>query len=276
VAKRIGSTKSDSMSRNRSSGWLMITLALVGLLLLGLVSFLSFAWVSGTEICPNNFQMRNFSYVRIPFTKVRLTSTTITPGSAIAVDGVLKHLKSLNQDTVWHVARADQYRSETFPAETLVRSLQQRNADGADYWGGWSAEHADAAAVFWPLVQQASYRELYFAIPDLLKLAEQFSTAETLELEVMRSLSTAVQTRCQAWHSTQNQQEIQTLRQWYANLPIQAKSPEIRHQIEQIQQSANPESTNPKSKSNKSDLLESDSRPTATDSEKPEKPAIGN
>jgi hypothetical protein len=253
----------------------MITLAFVGVLLIGLVSFLSFAWVSGTEICPNNFQMRNFSYVRLPFTKVRLTSTTITPGSAIAVDGVLKHLKNLNQDTVWHAARANQYRSETFPAEILVRSLQQRNADGADYWGGWSVAHADAAAVFWPLVQQASYRELYFAIPDLLKSAEQFTTAEPLELEVMRSLSNAVQTRCQAWDITQNQQEIQTLRQWYANLPIQAKSTEIRRQIEQLQQSTKPESATPKSIPNQADQLESDSLPATIESDKPEKPAIG-
>lgn len=263
----------------------MVTLAVVGVLLSGLVGFLSFAWISGTEVCPNNFQKRNFSYVRIPFTKVRLTPTTITPGSAIAVDDVLKHLTSLSQETVWHAASADQYRSEILPAEILVRSLQQRNADGADYWGAWSVEHPDAAAVFWPLVQQASYRELYFAIPELLKLAEQFTAAEPLELEVMRSLSNAVQTRCQALRSTQPPQETPTLKhqtsldqsllKWYANLPIQAKTPETRQQIEQLQLAAYPKSANPESVPTESDNLAPDSPPTATEPLQPEKPAIG-
>lgn len=225
----------------------MILLAVVGFFLFGLVTFLTFAWVTGTEVSPNNFQQRNFSYIRIPYTKVRLSATTITPRDAIAPDDVLKHLKTLNLETVWHVTQAKQYRSETFPAEILVRSLQQRNADSAYYWGAWSVDHPGAAAVFWPLVQQAAHRELYFVIPELLKSAEQFTEAEPLELEVFQSLSKAVQTRCQAWDATQNQKEIQALRQWFASLPIQAKSTEIREPIEQLQQSITPTSEGPTS-----------------------------
>jgi hypothetical protein len=230
-------SKTGKLQKRSSVGSrVLIVLAVLGAVFVGLLVFLTFSSVSGSEFCPNTFAYRRFSYLRVPFSKWRITATSLTPNAGNTSSDVLKHLKTLAQPTVWHVSKATQYRSEIFPANVLVGSLAQRNADGADYWGAWSVAHNDRAVVLWPLVQEAAYHELYFAIPEILDRAEQAPNVDQMELLVLQSIASAIPKRIATLDPSQNTEEIQTIIDWFSSASIRTKSESILAEIRKLQE----------------------------------------
>jgi hypothetical protein len=229
-------SKTGKLQKRSSIGSrVIIILAALGALFIGLLVFLTFSSVSGSEFCPNTFAYRRFSYLRVPFSKWRITATTLTPNAGNTSSDVLKHLKTLAQPTVWHVSKATQYRSEIFPANVLVSSLAQRNADGVDYWGAWSVVNNERAVVLWPLVQEAAYYELYFAIPEILDRAEQAPNVDQMELLVLRSIASAIPKRIATLDPLQNANEIQAIIDWFSSVSISTKSESILAEIRKLQ-----------------------------------------
>ncbi|MCU0709197.1 MAG: hypothetical protein MUF23_12985 [Pirellula sp.] len=183
------------------------------LLLIGML--MAFSSIRGTEFCPNTFQAREFAYSRIPGTGVRLTSTQLGNSSSVAHGEVLKHLRTLPQQVTWHVATVSGWRSENHAAQILVETLRQTNADGKNFWGKWSFDHPTLAAVFWPLVQDVAFHELYGCVPELMEHAEQAKDPPSLERKVIESIADAVIARI---HHAVEDSEIQSLVDWFEGL----------------------------------------------------------
>jgi hypothetical protein len=204
---------------------LYVMVAGVAILLLFFLFSVSFSSITGTEFSPNNFQSRSFSYTRFPGTKMRLTSTKLGPsGSAISGD-VLRYVRKLQGEPQWHVESVSGLETQSYPAAILIQCLSQRDSNGDDFWGAWSANNANAAGVFWPLVQQAAVAELYFLVPDLLNTAEMETEPQRLESEVLQQLANGAADRIEVWKASQDHLQIKKIRDWYVALPVTSGLP---------------------------------------------------
>ena len=151
---------------------LIITLVL--LLLCGLFAipmYLSNMIISGVEFCPQLFQKRDFSYYRFPGTKIRFGSTTLSPAASPSSTFVLTHL-AVNRPVEWQVSQVSQSTvSFELGPKILLDYLTSVNADGANTWDEWSFKKPAQAKILWPIVQEAAERNLYYCVPELLRIA---------------------------------------------------------------------------------------------------------
>ncbi|WP_204469927.1 hypothetical protein, partial [Bifidobacterium pullorum] len=134
-----------------------ILIGLICLLLFGIIGsfyFLSGANINGEEFCPQLFQKRDFSYQRIPGTKIRISKTSLSPSVSPCSKNILTHLTASNQ-TDWHVSTVQSgVISNTLGPKILISYLQSTNADGSSVWDKWSFDHPRYAAILWPIVQE--------------------------------------------------------------------------------------------------------------------------
>ena len=149
---------------------------IIGGLALFLVGF-SYFWsnltLAGEEFSPELFQVRAFSYWRLPGTKMRLSATKIGVSSSPCTKHILNHLKPISTGVTWQVITASQGNAKDQLAPSiLTKYLYQKNPNGDSYWDDWSFHHPKQAAILWPVVQQAAMRELYVCVPDLFRAAE--------------------------------------------------------------------------------------------------------
>jgi hypothetical protein len=196
-----------------------LIVAFVLLIALGVFSFTS--RISGTEFSPNTFQTRSFSYSRIPGTSTRLTPTNISQSASAASIDILKHLPILNRAQEWHVMSVAGVSGEFQGANVLATALKQRAPDGNDVWGAWSVRHPTAAAVFWPLIQQVAFQQLYECIPELLQIAELADDPVSLERDSLSVILRATKERIK--RSTEEAQSTELL-DWLSRIAI--KDPE--------------------------------------------------
>jgi hypothetical protein len=148
-----------------------------------LVVSLAGSTIQGNEFSPRNFQLRDFSYSRLPGTKIRVSPTALGTARSLCARPVLKHLRS-DIPLDWQlVDAASGSASNQFGPQVLVNYLSLRDANGDNLWDDWSTKNDALAAVFWPFVQQAAYMELYWCIPSLMQKAENASSPEQLARE---------------------------------------------------------------------------------------------
>lgn len=203
---------------------------LVVFVLLIALAILSFSsTISGTEFSPNTFQTRSFTYSRIPGTRIRIAPTKLgTTTAAISID-ILKHLPTSNRTPEWHVTKISSSSGEVHGADILVNALGQRTADGIDMWGTWSLAHPNAASVFWPMVQQVAFQQLYECIPELLQVAETVDDPIQLEKESLVAIERTVRERIQ--RSTEEAQTTDLL-DWFSGLTV--KDPENQQLLSKL------------------------------------------
>lgn len=185
----------SSSSNSKPFNWTnTIIVAIVAIMVLGvgLLQFLFTSSISGKEFCPQNFQYREFSYRRIPGTKIRITSTSLGTARSEAPTDILKHLKGLGPVTWQPMEVGDVH----YPPSILQSYIGQRNADSVSAWGEWSANNALLAAELWPVVQRAAEKEMYFAIPELMRIAKADHTPASLQVALNESILTALAERC--------------------------------------------------------------------------------
>lgn len=185
----------SSSPASKTFNWTNTIIAsIVAILVLG-VAFLQFLYssqISGTEFCPQNFQYREFSYRRIPGTKIRISTTSLGTARSEAPTDILKHLTATGA-LVWQPMKVGDV---SFPPDILKNYLGQRNADSVSAWGAWSADNSLMAAELWPVVQRAAINELYIAIPDLMRIAQSDHTPASLRTELNESVMRSLIDRC--------------------------------------------------------------------------------
>lgn len=170
--------------------WDKLALWIIGSLVLFLIGF-SYFWsnltLAGEEFSPELFQVRAFSYWRLPGTKLRLSATKIGVASSPCTKHILNHLKPVPTGITWQVITASQGNaSDQLPPSVLTKYLYQKNPNGDSYWDDWSFHHPKQAAIIWPIVQQAAMRELYVCVPDLLRAAEAGGEDNQLNVALKR------------------------------------------------------------------------------------------
>jgi hypothetical protein len=162
--------------KSKFLNWDKLAMWIIGGLVLFLIGF-SYFWsnltLAGEEFSPELFQVRAFSYWRLPGTKMRLSATKIGVSSSPCTKHILNHLKPISTGVTWQVITASQGNAKDQLAPgILTKYLYQKNPNGDSYWDDWSFHHPKQAAILWPVVQQAAMRELYVCVPDLFRTAE--------------------------------------------------------------------------------------------------------
>ena len=167
--------KSKFLPWDKLALWIISTLVLF---LIGFSYFWSNLTLAGEEFSPELFQVRAFSYWRLPGTKIRLSATKIGVSSSPCTKHILNHLKPIPSGLTWQVITASQGNAkDQLPPGILTKYLYQKNPNGDSYWDDWSFRHPKRAAILWPVVQQAALKELYVCVPDLLRTAEAVGEA---------------------------------------------------------------------------------------------------
>ncbi|RMF40714.1 MAG: hypothetical protein D6753_11130 [Planctomycetota bacterium] len=190
-----GQPPSDSPpSRGGRAGlFLKIFCSLVLLMILGGV-YLSLTGVQGTEFNPTTFELRHFSYRKIPFTRIQVAgirhsapehyfawSANAFGDRAVLDVAITRHLRRpAGWPSRWDLVEIQSVESlGTGSAQILVEMLTAVTPDYDPFWETWSRDNPRLAAVFWPAVQDLSAAGKYTELPRLCELAG--STSQPLE-----------------------------------------------------------------------------------------------
>jgi len=194
-----------------------LLIGIVLLLLGGLLvvpTFLSNMFISGEEFCPQLFQKRDFYYYRIPGTKIRIGSTTLSTAASPCSTFILTHL-AVNNPIEWQVSKASQgTRSTELGPMVLLNYLKTLNADGANAWDDWSFHKPAQAKVLWPTVQQVSEKNLYFCVPELLRTAKSETDLVSLYRKLRMICIEAAYAKTKALAENKDSQTRLKLQEW--------------------------------------------------------------
>ncbi len=160
-----------------------------------------FGNVAGEEFSPQSFSIRKFSYQRLPFARVRISSTKLDSpiGTLICPTDISKHLtagigtpSAMRWDLSEHSIGSQPIDGE---ATILVKFLRD------PFWDTWSVGNPKKAQVLWPAIQDLAIHHCYFAVPTALFAAENAETPGDLKKELDRiTLEAAEKTATHFYH----------------------------------------------------------------------------
>jgi hypothetical protein len=199
-------------------GVLIGTIVLVLFVLFGSPFFMANVWIHGEEFCPQLFQKRNFHYWRLPGTKFRISSTTLSPAVSPCSKSILQTLVTAGA-TDWQVSKVG-YGSvvRDLGPQILIDYLEAKDANGANIWDAWSFRNSQQAAVLWPIVQQVAIQEMYHCVPDLLRTANGELDVNRLDKNLRMACLQAVQAKRKALQESKNADRETELRRWVLEL----------------------------------------------------------
>lgn len=158
-----------------------ILVVVTGLLAVCLYLFIG-TQITGKEFSPQTFQVRTFTYRRLPGTSVRLSPTKLTTASALVDKPVLQHLTAPTSNPRWDIIEVSEGAAfEERPPAILYNLLEARGPNSDRHWNEWSASHPELAKVFWPIIQKQAIEERYAIIPELCEIAMDSESPESLQ-----------------------------------------------------------------------------------------------
>lgn len=199
-------------------GILIGTIVLILCLLFGTPIFFANMSIGGQEFCPQLFQKRDFHYWRLPGTKIRIGSTTLTPAVSPCSKFILQTLAS-GVTTDWHLAtlRYGTVNRELGP-KILIGYLEAKDADGANAWDAWSFKNPRQAAVLWPIVQQVAIHEMYHCVPELLRNAKSEIGVNEFDKSLRMICLEAAQAKRKAIRESKDSDREKILCRWVLEL----------------------------------------------------------
>jgi len=199
-------------------GILIGTIVLILCILFGIPFFFANMSISGQEFCPQLFQKRDFSYWRLPGTKIRIGRTTLFPAVSPCSKFILQTLAS-GATTDWHVATLRYGTvSRELGAKILIDYLEAKDADGANAWDAWSFKNPQQAAVLWPIVQQVAIHEMYHCVPELLRSAKSEIDVNEFDKSLRMVCLVAAQTKLKALRESKDSDREKILSRWVLEL----------------------------------------------------------
>ncbi|WP_345684392.1 hypothetical protein [Novipirellula caenicola] len=149
-------------------------------------------YVSGREISPDTFVMRDFQFYEIPMVHLQITPirrTASTPKTAIYLRQKKLIVDPSTSSGRWDLVRITRGFTGATPmdGQLLVDQLSLEH-QGNEYWRQWSIDHPAHAKVFWPVIQRLADRELYLLMPPLFELAQRKQTAAELTTQINQLL----------------------------------------------------------------------------------------
>jgi len=224
------------MDINRSSsvpvrGLLIGTVILILIALFSIPIFFANAAIRGQEFSPHLFQNREFTYRRLPGTKIRISKTSLSPGISPCSTSVLTHLAPGNR-TDWHVAEIQQGATlQELGPKILIDYLKATDANGAQVWDAWSFRNPAHAAVLWPIVQQVAIHDLYFCVPDLFRCASHGFDITKMKRELLVICLKSARTKLLEFTEKNDSQSISELRNWTTSLVKEVDDEPILHEL---------------------------------------------
>ena len=165
---------------------------LLALAVLALVSFVAIAGygrVDGVEFSPNTFQLRAYSYWRVPLVRWQITpihydSLSSSLQSHLAMQKLLP--ASTGEEARWDLVfqKSSGSSDDAFgvgDAKILVDYVGIFGYQRDEKWYAWSVDHPNLAAAVWPVVAEMAQANLYIFVPDILELAEAADDADAFE-----------------------------------------------------------------------------------------------
>jgi len=199
-------------------GILIGTIIFILCVLVGFPFFFANMSIGGQEFCPQLFQKRDFKYWRLPATKIRIGSTTLSPAVSPCSKFILQTLVS-GATTDWHLAtlRYGTVNRE-LGAKILIDYLEAKDADGANAWDAWSFKNPQQAAVLWPIVQQVAIHEMYHCVPELLRSANSEIDVNEFDKSLRMVCLVAAQTNLKALRESKDSDREKILCRWVLEL----------------------------------------------------------
>ena len=164
------------MANTSSRKPLTIALTIVGLLLVTpvvLIILLATGYTVGEEFSPDDFSRRTFTYNRMPGLKWTIMgkhhdNTTPALEQIMVTDGLI--IPTNNSPKVWHLCfDSDSPHSADCDARILTDYLDMKDKEGDFYWESWNDKFPESAKAFWPVVADLARREMYLAVPDIMR-----------------------------------------------------------------------------------------------------------
>jgi hypothetical protein len=206
-------------------------LVLTGSLVIVALVTMMFGAVGGSEFNPETFDRRSFGFYEIPLIRLQVLPLWRSPATG-DVERLIHSQSYITPNSsapeTWHLVQLR--RSFATPPETdvmiLARYLDAQDEHHNAYWAEWSNKHPQMAALLWPEIARLARLELYTLMPPLFELAENATSAATLQQD-LRAL--------------QVKRLDETAARWQKNLPSIKDEPrqsEVSARIESISKAA--------------------------------------
>lgn len=172
---------------------IVIAVAILFLFVVFLIGMYIPVEYSGTEFCPQTFQVRSFDFDRNGFGSKNMHRGTPSPACGVSITN---HLQPAAGIIRWDLVTGERgsNTSKAGDSKVLVDYLQATNKTTT--WGldKWTDENPGMAAKLWPRVQWLALNNLYFAIPDLIRYSQSGVTEDSfVKFAEHHTLKAAVQ-----------------------------------------------------------------------------------
>jgi len=161
-------------------GWIYAGIAILIITPIIGIYLMTAGMVGGEEFCPDDFSQRNFFYNKAPWIGTTLWGLTHeTKNSVLQKRLIADGLIQPTGNKTWHLVRdntTDPNLSSAYDARILVDYLNMSDDSFQSYWDRWIDEHPKSAKIFWPAVADLARHKLYWAIPEVMRLAIHLKT----------------------------------------------------------------------------------------------------
>ena len=183
----------SNSGRTKKRRWPQILITSALLVVGGLVSIFMFGIVTGTEFCPQTFEVRRFQYLQLPIVGVQvfgIDRVDETPSlcSTLTTRGYVLEQKGKK---TWDLIETSEG-PETVEADAKILTSYL----GVGFFGEtietekWTQKNADLAKVFWPAVADLARANVYFLMPELFDLRHEGQTEDELTASIDDLFST--------------------------------------------------------------------------------------
>jgi hypothetical protein len=171
----------------------------IGLAAILIYMIIGFGNIRGEEFSPESFRRRSFEYYEIPLLgwqvwPIRHRDSTNALESYLSGGQLIGAGSTPTDATRWDLVVATRGITGSRvvahgDARILCYYLDIEGAEGEPVWLEWTKKNMPLAKVLWPAVADVSRQQLYLFAPDLLRLAEQATTAKKLQQDIASTLS---------------------------------------------------------------------------------------
>lgn len=171
------STTQSRSSFSRFDLFVMLGVALFGLVLFATMLVAMLGYVKGTEFSPEAFDTRTFSFYRFPWSNWQLTPIYREVDSPDLVVALRKKgfWSAAKPAKTWRLVRGidgGRMIEDTDPS-ILMPYLESRTPGYGLTWEIWSDKHPAAAKWMWPLVESVVQSDLYPILIDIFQSAQR-------------------------------------------------------------------------------------------------------
>lgn len=166
--------------------------------------YFQFTSVSGLELNTSNWNIREFSFRRDPFTNRQLSGRTYSSAGRQSgwtrdaerlysqIDPAIRRYLQVAPDARWDLVDIYQTPSSG-EAKILIDLLGASDGSFQDFWPTWSTKNPHQAALLWPAAQVLVRFGLYTDLPELLRLALEAQAADEYESRIKAYVREAMQ-----------------------------------------------------------------------------------